>query len=99
MASPTSMGLFVLVVRARSSSSTVVLSLRYDLMNDVMSGTVHRAWKDYFVDLIGPVLSKGTLADLVACRSSYAAFQAKLSFTQLQLPVLWMLLTFFCTVS
>ncbi len=28
-------------------------------MNDVMSGTVHRAWKDYFVDLIGPVVSKG----------------------------------------
>ena len=27
---------------------------KYDLMNDVMSGGVHRLWKDYFVSRLGP---------------------------------------------
>lgn len=39
---------------------TVVVSFcRYDIMNDVMSASVHRLWKDYFVETIGPVLSRG----------------------------------------
>ena len=28
---------------------------KYDLMNDVMSGGVHRLWKDYFMEKLGPV--------------------------------------------
>jgi len=27
---------------------------KYDLMNDVMSGGIHRLWKDYFVRLMSP---------------------------------------------
>ncbi|KAA0157209.1 hypothetical protein FNF29_00561 [Cafeteria roenbergensis] len=30
---------------------------RYDLMNDFMSGTLHRLWKDEFVSMLGPVES------------------------------------------
>ena len=29
-------------------------------MNDLMSGGLHRVWKDYFVDRVGPVLSTGS---------------------------------------
>lgn len=29
----------------------------YDLMNDLMSGSLHRAWKDTFVDMAGPLAS------------------------------------------
>ena len=28
---------------------------KYDLMNDVMSGGIHRLWKDHYVRSIGPV--------------------------------------------
>jgi len=28
---------------------------KYDLMNDLMSGGIHRVWKDRFVDVLGPV--------------------------------------------
>lgn len=31
----------------------------YDLMNDLMSGTLHRFWKDEFVRMIGPIGSQG----------------------------------------
>lgn len=48
-------------------SSSDVIVHRYDLMNDVMSGTVHRLWKDYFVDQIGTVLSKGFPELLSSC--------------------------------
>lgn len=34
---------------------------KYDLMNDVMSGGIHRLWKDYFVRKIGPVSSSKLL--------------------------------------
>lgn len=27
---------------------------KYDLMNDLMSGGIHRLWKDHFVQTIGP---------------------------------------------
>lgn len=32
---------------------------KYDLMNDLMSGTLHRLWKDEFVRMLGPVASHG----------------------------------------
>ena len=32
---------------------------KYDLMNDVMSGGVHRLWKDTFVGMAGNVISQG----------------------------------------
>ncbi|RYG50949.1 hypothetical protein EON67_04340 [archaeon] len=37
-----------------------VRGCRYDIMNDVMSGTLHRLWKDEFVHMVGPVTSSGT---------------------------------------
>ena len=27
---------------------------KYDLMNDVMSGGIHRLWKDYFIEKLSP---------------------------------------------
>ena len=27
---------------------------KYDLMNDAMSGGVHRLWKDYFIEKLAP---------------------------------------------
>ena len=27
---------------------------KYDLMNDLMSGGIHRVWKDYFIRKINP---------------------------------------------
>ena len=27
---------------------------KYDLMNDVMSGGIHRLWKDYFMEKLAP---------------------------------------------
>ncbi|KAL7635223.1 UNVERIFIED_CONTAM: hypothetical protein RMT77_014210 [Armadillidium vulgare] len=30
---------------------------KYDLMNDVMSGGIHRLWKDYFVDRLHPTVN------------------------------------------
>ena len=32
---------------------------KYDLMNDVMSGGVHRLWKDTFVGMAGNIVSQG----------------------------------------
>jgi hypothetical protein len=32
---------------------------KYDLMNDVMSASLHRLWKDEFVAMLGPVPSPG----------------------------------------
>ena len=32
----------------------------YDLMNDMMSGGVHRLWKDSFVNMAGNIVSQGT---------------------------------------
>jgi demethylmenaquinone methyltransferase / 2-methoxy-6-polyprenyl-1,4-benzoquinol methylase len=34
---------------------------RYDLMNDLMSGGVHRLWKDFFVDWLNPQLGWAVL--------------------------------------
>ena len=28
---------------------------KYDVMNDAMSGGIHRIWKDYFIERLGPV--------------------------------------------
>jgi len=45
------------------SETNVVLSVyevfhnvasTYDVMNDAMSGGVHRLWKDYFIERLGP---------------------------------------------
>jgi 2-methoxy-6-polyprenyl-1,4-benzoquinol methylase len=33
----------------------------YDVMNDAMSLGVHRVWKNYFVDQIGPIRARRTL--------------------------------------
>src|SRR3712207_8986405 len=38
--------------RVRSVFSSV--ASRYDLMNDLMSGGLHRLWKDHFVDRVRP---------------------------------------------
>ncbi|XP_076364389.1 ubiquinone biosynthesis protein COQ3, mitochondrial [Tachypleus tridentatus] len=38
--------------RVRSVFSNV--ATRYDLMNDVMSGGIHRLWKDYFIKVLSP---------------------------------------------
>ena len=27
---------------------------KYDLMNDLMSGGIHRLWKDYFISVLNP---------------------------------------------
>jgi hypothetical protein len=42
--------------------STFTAICSYDVMNDVMSGTVHRLWKDEFVRRIGPVAGTGKVA-------------------------------------
>src|SRR3546814_12830341 len=34
--------------------SSDLVAARYDLMNDLMSGGVHRLWKDAMVDALGP---------------------------------------------
>jgi hypothetical protein len=39
---------------------------KYDLMNDLMSGTLHRLWKDEFVGMLGPVASHGESASCVS---------------------------------
>ena len=44
-------------VFATASFATVMC--RYDIMNDMMSGGLHRVWKDHFVGMVGPVLSPG----------------------------------------
>jgi 2-methoxy-6-polyprenyl-1,4-benzoquinol methylase len=35
----------------------------YDVMNDAMSLGVHRVWKNYFVDQIGPIRARRSLAE------------------------------------
>ena len=37
----------------------VLLTFSYDVMNDLMSGTLHRYWKDEFVRMMGPLVSRG----------------------------------------
>jgi 2-methoxy-6-polyprenyl-1,4-benzoquinol methylase len=32
----------------------------YDVMNDLMSGTLHRFWKDEFARMMGPLVTPGT---------------------------------------
>lgn len=34
---------------------------KYDLMNDLMSGGIHRVWKDYFIKHINPSSGKRLL--------------------------------------
>ena len=36
-----------------------LLGRSYDVMNDLMSGTLHRYWKDEFVRMMGPLVSRG----------------------------------------
>src|SRR5262245_5793661 len=40
------------------------VSRRYDLMNDLMSGGLHRAWKDALVSAVNPPKSKSEFAVL-----------------------------------
>jgi demethylmenaquinone methyltransferase / 2-methoxy-6-polyprenyl-1,4-benzoquinol methylase len=40
--------------RARVQSVFERVASRYDIMNDVMSGGLHRVWKDHFVDRLNP---------------------------------------------
>jgi len=35
----------------------------YDVMNDAMSLGIHRVWKNYFVDSIGPIHARRTLLE------------------------------------
>lgn len=34
---------------------------QYDVMNDAMSLGVHRMWKNYFIDQIGPIKKRRVL--------------------------------------
>jgi ubiquinone/menaquinone biosynthesis methyltransferase len=36
---------------------------QYDVMNDAMSLGVHRVWKNYFIDQIGPIKKRRVLND------------------------------------
>lgn len=46
---------------------------RYDLMNDVMSGGVHRLWKDYFIHQLGP-MPETKLLDVAGGTGMYNCF-------------------------
>ncbi|GFS93758.1 2-methoxy-6-polyprenyl-1,4-benzoquinol methylase, mitochondrial [Nephila pilipes] len=37
------------------------VAAKYDLMNDVMSGGIHRVWKDYFIHTLSPTLGSKLL--------------------------------------
>jgi 2-methoxy-6-polyprenyl-1,4-benzoquinol methylase len=53
---------------------------RYDLMNDVMSGGIHRLWKDHFIRRLAPLPGTklvdvaggtGTLLERFSCSLQY----------------------------
>jgi len=55
---------------------------KYDVMNDVMSGGIHRLWKDYFVSQMSPTTGKrppldvgGGTGDSVRVRRLYVCMQ------------------------
>ena len=57
----------------------------YDLMNDAMSGGVHRLWKDYFIERLGATPST-TLIDVAGGTGDLGSFNVTFFFWIFDLP-------------